>query len=159
MTHMTEIETSIRPRDAKTVLRMLIFFICTAASGLGGYFGGLLLTVLGIDCLSPTTHDSTCAFSGAIYLLIFIAYLFAWIVYLIMGLSWIGKANIPRWLPVAGTLAALSFFVPEIMVGNPEHSVRVGLLVMALQLLWVSPAVLLAIFLVVYHLSRDKTLG
>jgi hypothetical protein len=139
---------------------MLVFFICTATSGFGGYFGGVLLTVLGIECTNPAaTHDSSCAFHGAIYFLIFIAYLFAWTVYLIMAASWIGKANIPRWLPVTGTLAALSFFVPEIMVGSPEHSIRSDFLVIAMQLIWVSPAVLLAIFLVVYHLSRNKTLG
>jgi hypothetical protein len=88
------------------------------------------------------------------YFAILFAYFFAWTMYFIMAASWIGEDKIPQWLPVAGTVAALSSFVPEIIIGTPEHTIRSEFLLVAMQLMLVSPAALLAIVLVVHHLTH-----
>jgi hypothetical protein len=152
---MTEDKLSIQTRDIKTGLRMLIFFVCSATSSFGGYMGGVLLYTGGFECLNAVSpHDPNCAFHGVMYFAILFASFFAWTMYFIMAASWIGEGKIPQWLPVAGTVAALSFFVPEIIIGTPEHTIRSEFLLVAMQLMLVSPAVLLAIFLVVHHLTH-----
>ena len=127
---------------------------CTVTSGFGGFLGAASLLFPVTSCGSPGYHESSCVLGGAINIAIFVAYLFAWTVYLVMGAAWVGESSIPRWLPMAGTLAAVSYFLPMLMFANLDLSGNLEII--GVDLLLVSPAVALAIVLVRHHLVLNK---
>src|ERR1700730_1392125 len=134
--------------------RIVVLIACTVTSGFGGLMGAVLLFGLAGSCGSAEYHHPSCVFGGAILYATLIAYLFAWIVYLIMGAAWVGESSIPRWLPIAGTPAALSYFLPVIIFDN--FGLRGDLAFGGADLLLVSPAVALAIVLVRYLLVLNR---
>ena len=128
--------------------RIGVLIACTVTSGFGGLAGAVFLFSLADECAHSGYHQASCIFSGGVVFGILVAYLFAWVVYLILGAAWIGQSTVPRWLPVAGTLAALSYFLPVIF---SNLGLRENLEIIGADLLLVAPAIILAIVLVKHH--------
>jgi hypothetical protein len=135
--------------------RIVVLIVCTVTSIFGGLMGAVLLFGMAGRCDASDYHDPSCVFGGSILYTTLIAYLFAWIVYLIMGAAWVGESGIPRWLPIAGTAAALSYFLPVVMFSN--LGLGGNLAIIGTDLLLVSPAIVLAIVLVRYHLVKRSS--
>jgi type VI protein secretion system component VasK len=76
--------------------------------------------------------------------------IYAWVCYFVMGVAWARNERAKKWWPYSGTVAALaSPFTGALVSANTNEGIQVTLS----YFVFVLPAVLLAIWLVVFHMK------
>ena len=115
-------------------MRILILLVCTALS-----FMGLIWPIYMID--------GSKSLLGLIFAFIVV---YAWICYFVMGVSWTADTKVSRWWPVSGTIAGL---LSPSFGALAAETVNEAVQVFFAQLFGVSPAALLATWLVIFHMK------
>jgi hypothetical protein len=128
--------------------------VCTLASTFGAVFGAVFLFVLSsTPCSGTVVTKPYCEEMNLLAVTLVLPYLFAWGCYFAMASAWINSSGTPKWVPIAGTSAALSWFTPLAITATTSQELLGVFLVPAVL---VSPAMLLAIYLVAYHMLKSR---
>jgi hypothetical protein len=82
--------------------------------------------------------------------------LYAWYCYFVMAFAWIKNQRIEKWYPLSGTISALSILIAQAVIpiiGKTANPIKELGLTFITELFFVLPAVLMACWLVFFHLK------
>lgn len=130
--------------DMKTAGRIAVVAICYLLSSYGILISLMLAGLSGIQSVS-----------GALVGLII---LFAWLCHVVMSMNWVLDKPATKWVPVYGTLAGILGLVLWPMVGSSigNFDMEDMFHAAAMGIVFTLPCVLLAIYLVWFHLRAQS---
>lgn len=129
--------------------RTVVFTACTLISAWGGIAGFVTMLAAGTDCGLQRAPAKACGGMEALSLLLVPVNGFAWACYFWMGGAWIENTRVPKWVPVCGTAAALSWFLPFFLVSRKP--LLETLSVAGFMSIYVAPSMIIASYLIWYH--------
>lgn len=165
--HENKVHSSEKQRPAISSLAMLFrTFVVLACYALSGY-GFLATAVIAIYALlSP--QGNIVELPSSVGGIVVLVWLYAWSCHAVMCYGWISNRRVSRFWPISGTIAGIVSFIifPTAAFFRSLHVfglswknvfflVAKSFPVVAMEVILVLPCLLLAIFLVSFHLSRS----
>lgn len=118
---------------------------------MGFYYPIMFVVILIGSASAPIqsykVHDPSFSF----FLLFGAISFYSWFSYFVMGVAWVKNRPVKKWWPLTGTVAGLVALGPGFLTGAPHQEALLGF---AASLIYVLPAFLLALWMVVFHLRR-----
>lgn len=132
------------------LLRLTVVVLCYLLSGYGFFLGTTILALASLASLSSIGWHS----------LIAVIYAYAWLCHVKMCIGWMENRYVPRVWPISGLAAivvSLLLFSSNLVLGPSWISSRplsISLGILVLEVAFVLPNLVLAIYLAVFHLTR-----
>lgn len=142
---------NLSPKSYSKLKRILVVILCYLLSGVG-----ILFMVIVIN-------EEFRKFDWSLLDILAITSLLAWLFHILMSFSWIMDKKLGKTIPLVGTVLALLPFIsfPAFdALAKFNFGVNFGFFVSLLagltQMLFFLPAIILAIYLVKYHLTVEQ---